>query len=397
MGAVRRVTVAERRARLGRRHHLATSARVDDPVRLAGDLVGLHGTDPATVFLSAAARFRKPTGAVAALERALYDDRTLVRTLCMRRTMFVVPVDLVPIVQAACTDALVPNERRRLERMLAENGVADDVPKWLADVEAKTLAELRARGEATAGELTKAVPELGERFKVGEGKTWAGTMGLSTRVLFLLSTEQRAVRGRPNGRWTSSQYRWSPMEAWLPDGLPSVPAADARAELLQRWLGSFGPGTMRDITWWTGWTVANAKAALAAIGAVGVELDAGGAGWLLPDDDGPIRTPAPWVALLPALDPTTMGWQERAWYLGDYGPVLFDRNGNAGPTIWVDGRVVGGWAQRKSGEVVHRLLEDVGAEAADAVSAGASDLESWLGDIRITPRFPTPLQKQLVG
>src|SRR5207245_5630754 len=114
LGAVRRVTVAERRARLGRRHHLATSARVDDPVRLAGDLVGLHGTDPATVFLSAAARFRKPTGAVAALERALYDGRRLGRTLCMRRTMFVVPVDLVPIVQAACTDALVPNERRRL-------------------------------------------------------------------------------------------------------------------------------------------------------------------------------------------------------------------------------------------------------------------------------------------
>jgi hypothetical protein len=101
------------------------------------------------------------------------------------------------------------------------------------------------------------------------------------------------------------------------------------------------------------------------------------------------------VALLPALDPTTMGWRGRSWYLGNHGPTLFDRNGNAGPTIWCDGRVVGGWAQRRSGEVVHRLLEDVGAETADAVAASAAELESWLGPTRITPRFPTPLQKEL--
>ncbi|MGH9013964.1 MAG: DNA glycosylase AlkZ-like family protein [Acidimicrobiia bacterium] len=73
---------------------------------VAERLVGLHASDPATVFLAAAARLRKPS--VAGIEQALYDDRSLVRTLCMRRTMFVVPVELVPIVQAAVTDALVP-------------------------------------------------------------------------------------------------------------------------------------------------------------------------------------------------------------------------------------------------------------------------------------------------
>jgi hypothetical protein len=131
---------------------------------------------------------------------------------------------------------------------------------------------------------------------------------------------------------------------------------------------------------------------------VAVDLDAAtGApsGWVLPDDLAPIRTPAPWVALLPSLDPTTMGWQGRAWYLGDHGPALFDRNGNAGPTIWVDGRVVGGWTQRRNGEVVYRLLEDVGTQAAAAVASRAAELEAWLGPTRITPRFPTPLQKAL--
>lgn len=391
---MRYISNEERRARLAVRHHLAPSARVTDVFKLAGDLVGLHGSDPATVFLSAWARLKKSDQAVPALERGLYEDRTLVRTLCMRRTMFVVPLDVVAIVQAACTDPLVPGERKRLVRMIEENGIASDGARWLQPVEAQTMAELEARGEATAGELSKAVPGLREKLSFGEGKKWAGTMGLSTRVLFLLSTEQRVVRGRPRGSWTSSQYRWSPMDTWLPGGVPSMATDAARAELLRRWLVTFGPGTLIDVKWWTGWTAAQTKAALGAVGAVEVELD-DGTGWILPGDDHLTRKRKPWVALLPGLDPTTMGWKERDWYLGSHGVVLFDRNGNAGPTVWVDGRTVGGWAQRRSGEVVHHLLEDVGGTAAAAIERAAAALEQWLGDVRITARFPSPLHQQL--
>src|SRR5207248_604700 len=111
------------------------------------------------------------------------------------------------------------------------------------------------------------------------------------------------------GSWTSSQFRWSPIEAWLPGGVPSMAADAARTELVRRWLAAFGPATTTDVKWWTGWTVAQTKAALASVRAVEVELEAG-AGWLLPGDDGPARAPAPWVSLLPALDPTAMGWRE---------------------------------------------------------------------------------------
>jgi hypothetical protein len=386
----------QRRARLGRRHHLARSDRADDPVAVAAGLVGIHATDPATVFLSTRARLRRRAETVRLLEDALYVDRTLVRTLCMRRTMFVVPLGLVPVVQAAVTDALVPGERRRTVRMLEESGIPGDCAAWLEKLETATLAELTARGEATGAELGRAVPGLDHQMSVGEGKTWAGMVGVSTRVLFLLSTEQRIARGRPKGSWTSSQYRWSPMEAWLPGGVPTMEPAAARAELARRYLDRFGPATAADLKWWTGWTVADTKSALAAAGAIEVAL-AEGSGWILPGDAAPVRPPGRWVALLPSLDPTTMGWQRRDWYLGDHGPQLFDRNGNAGPTIWVDGRVVGGWAQRRSGEVVHRFLEDVGAEAAAAVAEEAADLEAWLGPVRVTPRFPTPLQKLLIA
>jgi len=71
----------------------------------------------------------------------------------------------------------------------------------------------------------------------------------------------------------------------------------------------------------------------------------------------------PWVCLLPGPDPTVMGWKERGWFLGNHQILLLDANGNAGPTVLGDGRVVGGWAQRGSGEIAVRLLEHVGWEA----------------------------------
>ena len=123
-----------------------------------------------------------------------------------------------------------------------------------------------------------------------------------------------------------------------------------------------GPGTRDDIKWWTGWTVGATRKALAAIDAVEVDLEGGGTGYLLPDDLEPVEAPEPWVALLPALDAATMGWKERDWYLDGHRAALFDNAGNGGPTIWVDGRIVGGWAQRRDGEIAPHLLEDVGAE-----------------------------------
>jgi hypothetical protein len=106
-------------------------------------------------------------------------------------------------------------------------------------------------------------------------------------------------------------------------------------ELLRRWLRAFGPATTTDIRWWTGWTAKLTASTLAAVGAVEVGLD-DGAGWLLPDDLDPPPSPAPWVALLPALDATVMGWKQRDWYLGEHAEALFDRNGNAGPTVWAE-------------------------------------------------------------
>ena len=390
---MRRIGIEERRARLGLRHHLAGTAKAG-VVEVARDLVGLHATDPATVYLAARARMLDPR--VAAVEQALYEDRALVRILGMRRTMFIEPVELMGVVQAACTDAIATQQRRLLVDIIGRAGLADDPPGWIEDVEKVAVNALEARGGATAAELAKDDPRLAQQIVFAEGKPYEGRQSVVSRILLLLAAEGRIVRGRPRGSWVSGQYRWSVVDAWLPGGVPAWSLQEAQAELVRRWLRGFGPATIADVKWWTGLPMGQVRRAVAETGAVEVDLD-GTPGLVLPDDLDPVPAPEPWVALLPALDPTTMGWAGRDFYLDPHRPALFDRNGNAGPTIWLNGHVVGGWAQRGTGEVVLRLLEDVGTDATEAIEAEAARLTAWLTPLRVTPRFRTPLERELIA
>jgi hypothetical protein len=387
------IGVTERRARLAVRHHVAPGERVSAVSEAVRGVVCLHATDPATVYLSAWARMTAPS--IEVVDRALYEDRELIRMLAMRRTMFVATVEDAPILHAAASVAVARRERRRNEELAALLDVKD-VRLWLREAEAATLAALERRGEATAQELTNDVPALRRKVRVNVGKKYEGDIGMSSRVLLLLAVEGKIVRARPRGTWISSQYRWTPMDRWLGRPMPDVPVDEAQAELVRRWLARFEPGTEADMRWWTGWPLRDVRRAVASAQALEVEMD-GQVGLLLPDDLEPTQVPEPWVALLPALDPTTMGWQARDWYLGDHKRALFDLSGNAGPTIWSDGRIVGGWAMRANGEVATRLLEDVGAEATARVEAEAARLTKWLQHVSVVPRFPTPLHKELAG
>ncbi len=383
--AMRTISVEERRRRLGRRHFLSEPAGGIEEV--AGDLVGLHSSDPVTVYLSARARVAGLS--TSDVGKALYEDRSLVRILGMRRTLFVVPAHLAPELKAACSDGYVAPERRRLVGYLEDQLVDGDGSAWLDMVIGKTLMALRRRGEATARELVADVPELGSKLVFGRG-----TFGLSTRVLFFLATDLRIVRTRPVGTWKSSQYRWTPTERWVPGAMADIQPGEARERLARRWLRAFGPGTFTDIKWWTGWTVANTRTALEAIGAVEVQLEES-VGYVLPDDVADTEEVAEWVGFLPGLDPTVMGWKDRTWYLGDYQEQLFDTNGNAGPTVWWNGRVVGGWGQNPEGRVVFELLDEAPPDVGERVQAGADGLTSWLDGVVVKPRFPTPLEKRL--
>jgi Winged helix DNA-binding domain len=386
-----RIEIAERRARLVRRHRLAPADRATDPLTVARSLVCLHATDAVSVFLSIHAR--SDGLAPADVERALYDERSLVRMLAMRRTLWAVPRELVPVVFAAATKAVAATQRKRLEGFIRDSGVSTRPNAWLTRASNAAFAAVAARGEAMTREVVADVPLLATKLRFGAGR-WVTEQSAGARVLPQLAMGGLLVRGRPRGSWISPQFRWVTTEDWLVGPIEELDVAAAQAELLRRWLGAFAPATDTDIRWWTGWTARETRAALAAVPHVEVDLD-GATGYVLADDLEPTPPAEPTAALLPTLDPTTMGWKERDWYLGEHAGILFDTNGNAGPTVWWDGRVVGGWSQRRSGEIVYRLLEDVGAAAVAAVETEAAWIDAWLGDVRFSPGFLPPFQRAL--
>ncbi|MGW4893440.1 winged helix DNA-binding domain-containing protein [Kitasatospora sp. NPDC004240] len=378
----------QRRARLGRRHLLVPAARAGRVEEVADAVVGLHASDPATVYLSACARLAEPSAGE--VERALYEDVTLVKLLSMRRTVFAVTEGFAPYVSSSTARAIAAKERATLLKHLAQFAEGWDAAR-LAATEREVLAALERRGEATTSELGADVPALRETMLMAVGKPYENRQSVGSRLLRQLASDGHVRRCRPRGSWLSSIYPWAPVPQW-----PELPVRESKAEVVRRWLAAFGPATVEDVKWWTGWTLGDTRRALADVAAEEVALDGGGSGLVLPGDAAAVAEPEPWAALLPGLDPTVMGWRGRDWYLRPEDvPALFDRAGNAGPTVWWNGRVVGGWAQRADGEVVWRLFEDLGAEAAAAVGVEAARLSGWLGEVRVTPRFRTPLEREL--
>lgn len=445
------VSDEQRRARLVTRHRLAPHTRTDDVVAIADDLVALHSTDPVTVYLSATSRMAAPDRE--AVEAALYTDRTLLRHHAMRRTLWVFGHRHAALAHHAATTGVAAVQRRALLSQLGETGIVDP-EAWYAEAATRVLGVLTGQGPTTAREVGAALPDLAGLALTIQG----GTQPAHTRVLLVLGFEGRVLRARPTGTWINGQYRWAAADDWVPGGIGPAPRASggpdsgdpgsggsgsggpgsgeartgtsevgrprtgspevgepgaggargrardggahrgAAAGLAHAYLRAFGPVPRDDLKWWAGWTVATTTGALADVGAVEVTLDGGGTGFLLPDDLDPVPDPGPSVALLPGLDPTTMGWKARDWYLDpDHARFLFDRNGNGGPAIWVDGRIAGTWVQRRDGRIATRLFTDVGPAARAGVEAVAERHRAVLGDARFSVRYPAPVQAELLA
>lgn len=386
---VRKFTIAERRNRLARRHFL--SAEESPPITdVIARLVGLHATDPATPYLSLWARC--PGFMTADLELELYQKRSAVRHLAMRRTLWMVTTDDLPMIQSVASDRVADRECRRLTADVYKAGVTTDGERWLETAAAAVLSYLSQHGPTSSSELRAGLPELAGTYDPAPGKRWGGSVPLAPRVLTVLSARGDIVRGPNDGAWTTSRPRWITKADWLTGLDEQIPEPAARAELTRRWLQTFGPATVGDIRWWFGTTLTAARKALADIGAVEVDLH-GALGYALPGDLDPEPGAPPWCALLPGLDATTMGWYQRDWYLGEHRAQVFDSNGNAGPTAWWNGRVVGGWLQDDSARVRLQLTEDPGRDGRRALQRRADELTSWLDGVRISPRFPSPLSK----
>lgn len=385
------LTDADRRRRLAVRHGLAR--RFDTVEAATRGMTVLHATEAATVHLALWARVDGV--GVADVDRALYDDRSIVKQLAMRRTLFAFPRDLLPAAWGSAARRVAAQQRTMMVKDLLAAGVADpdawlgsaaaDVLALLADGTARTTAEVRDEVASLAGKVRRGAP----------GSRWAAEVPLAPRVMSLLGAEGRIVRAANAGHWRLNKPAWTATEVWLGATPPPLTEVAGYAELVRRWLATFGPGTETDIVWWLGATKTAVRRALADVDAVEVGLEGGGSGWVLPDDTAPVTDEEaevrPWAALLPTLDPTVMGWKERSFYLDAADtPYLFDSNGNAGNTAWWDGRIVGCWVQDDAARVHLVLRDDLPAAGRKALDLEAERLTDWLDGVRITNVYASP-------
>lgn len=377
---MRTVTDRERRARLAQRHGLAQPF---DSIADATDaILAWHATENSTVYLSIAARVAgvRPED----IDAALYDERDLVKQLAMRRTLFGVRRELLPAVIGAGGVRVAEQQRRRTLKELG--GDADH----LAELEALALEALRHEPMSTT-ELRAAVPELDIKIHVAPGTKYGGEQPIAPRLMSILSATGQVVRGPNASHWRGSRPLWVAMDTWLGEQVEPLEPAEGYRVLVQRWLRAFGPGTEADIVWWLGATKTAVRRALADVGAVAVQLEDGSPAWLHPDDCDEVEPSAPAAALLPVLDSTTMGWKQRGFYLGEHGAQVFDTVGNAGNTAWWDGRIVGGWIQSEDNRVELQILEEISGQAREGLEARAAHLQDWLGEVRVSTFFPSPL------
>lgn len=380
------VSDSERRARLAVRHALAPNAHTTTPEAATRSVVAMHATDAPSVHLSIWARTTDVTPDD--IDRSLYVDRSLIKQLAMRRTLFVFPREVLPAVLASASARVAASEGARMARELVRAGITNDGAAWLDRAGEEVMAVLAQDGALSAAQLRRAVPRLDVTVGSTGNETWS-----APQILTLLGATGTIMRGPVTGRFPLNRPLWTLTGDWLGEpATPSDPASGYR-ELVRQWLSRFGPGTEDDIVWWLGSTKATVRTALAELGAVRVTLDGPVPGWVLPGDLETTPNPEPWTALLPPLDPTVMGWKDRRFYLGEHSDALFDTRGNAGTTAWVDGRIVGCWVQDGHGAVQLRLLEPLPRWATASLCAQAEALTDWLGSVRSPTGYRSPAMR----
>ena len=174
---MRHVTDDERRARLAVRHALAPAYRVGTAEAATRAMTVLHATEASSVYLSCWARVDGLE--VADLDRALYEDRSLVKQLAMRRTLFVFPRDLLPAAWSSAAARVAAAERTRIEKGIVKVGIAADGEQWLEQARAEVLAVLADSPDGcTTSEVRAAVPMIDVKVELSAGQTFtAGGRG----------------------------------------------------------------------------------------------------------------------------------------------------------------------------------------------------------------------------
>jgi hypothetical protein len=294
---------------------------------------------------------RMKLAAAAVIERA-YSAGTILRTHVLRPTWhYVLPADIRAWL--SLTAARVRMATRYYDRRLG----IDEAE--LEKSHAVVTAALRGGKHATRAELSRAWEEAGVEAK---GQR-LGHLLMHAELDALICSGPR--RGK--------QLTYALLDERAPK-TKALTREAALAALTKRYFTSHGPALPQDFAWWSGLTITDARAGLAAVGGELEQLTVEGRTYWHAGSVKPPRLSGPVVHMLPNYDEHLIAYKERS--------AAFDRErvetlgSLLNHLITLDGRLIGGW-RRASGALEVTLRTRLNASENKALDAAVADVEQF--------------------
>jgi hypothetical protein len=308
------------------KHHLTQNSKIDDIIQITNDLCGLHSTELSTSYLSLFERtknFKKED-----LEKELYVKKTIGRIRGMRKTLFLQTREMIPIVHVATFKL----SEKNFEKYMEFHKVSLSEYKKVS----KEILNILEGNELSASEIRK---ELDSNLNI-------------PAVIQIMCNYGLLIRGRPIKNWKDRRNKYVRFKDYFPNiDLSIKNAMNAIQILVEKYLRTYGPVTMNDLSWWSGLTKTEIKKALNPLESYLSEIQIStiqGKFIIFKSDierlqDSPYSDTRS-LSFLPKLDPYPMGYKEREKYINSKNyNMIFDRSGNVTSTIFLDGIAIGVW------------------------------------------------------
>ncbi len=366
------VTWAQAAAWRARRHHLDARAPAGRMLAVTSRLCGLHAQVLSSAVLSLWARVEALTRH--AVDRALWEERTLVKTWAMRGTLHLLGAAELPLWHAA-----LRTSRRYLKPKAWQRAYGitiDELDRLTAAIIAALDGRILTREELMA-EAARIGGTASIAAKIGES-SWGTVLkpaAFAGGLCFAPSLGQR-VRFTHPATWLNGRA-----------GQP-VPTGEATAEIARRYLAAYGPAQHHDLArWWNGGGITQARQWMTALGEEAVPVVVEGARcWILAKHVRELRSAPPLraVRLLPAFDPYVIGasWHAERLMPAGYRPRVFRPQGWLSPVLLINGRIAGVWRHQLQASRVAVSIEPfapVPRWARRAAAAEAERLAAFLG------------------
>ena len=328
-----------------RAHGLVERAPRDRALDVAAALCGVHAQVMSSAELTLWARVDGL--GPADVSRALWEERSLVKTWAMRGTLHLLAARDYPLWQAA----LSTYDHFWTPPWLNALGVtAPQLEELIADISRALDGQVLTREQIVAAVAREADVEVAERLRSGWG-SFLKPVSFAGGLCFAPS----------EGRYV----RFTSPRAWLGDYEAPDPD-EAAEEMTRRFLAAHGPATREDYSrWWRGFSRAQARARIEALGGDVVEVDLEGLRAWLPASalEGALAAEPPRsLHLLPAFDQWVVACsrEAEAMLAKEQRPRVFRKAGWFSPVILVRGRIEGVWRHERKGRRLLVTLEPFG-------------------------------------